>query len=463
MKLSGRLFRDVGGAGSSVLFLLPFVLLLAGCGRAASSQRPDLSPQERADLARAEQLLDGAGDRHELLGEIRAILDRVIENNPEALDAYHLLSRYHVRSGYRYPNEYDPEALQEADAVLDRVLEISPDYSRAYVQRGGVYIAMRRFSDAQTALDTARRMGSVEPWLDMNQALLLQERGEFARAAPYCNRVLSNPASGHRVKRYAYRCLIDQYERVGRDDRADAMYRELILVADDDAFTHGNHATHVLCRDDDYERAIVHAQKALSVRRDPYAYSVLSVANDRKWAAELEAGRKREAAAAWKAAREASAEDPAYQAATWCDGAAVKKVLGAMRAQGKLQRFLERDIAKKAFDGGARGFVGVFDMEVENVSYGEHGLSLTSSTIGSGGLRIVAEQRSVTVDDVRETFGNDVDAALSGKRVAYIGVVRDRRGSRLRWRPAEPDVAGDLVVELLDVNDIAIEQGRKGR
>jgi Tfp pilus assembly protein PilF len=459
MKPNGRSFRGLHAVWAAVPLLLLCVLPLVGC-EAVSSQQPGPTPQERADLVHAERLLDGAGDRPERLVEMRAILDRVIEKNPHALDAYYLLSRYHVHSGYRYPNEYDHETLQEADVLLDRALEISPDYSRAYVQRAGVYTAMRRYTDAQTALDTARRMRSAEPWLDMNQALLLQQLGRFAQAAPYCNRVLSNPASGHRVKREAYRCLIDQYERIGRDDRADAMYRELIRIADDDAFTHGNHAAHVLCRDDDYEQAIVHAQMALSVRRYPYAYSVLAIANDRKWAAELEAGRKREAAAAWKAAREASAEDPAYQAATWCDGEGVKKVLGAMRAQGKLQRLLERDIAKKAFDGGAHGFVGVFDMEVQKASYGKHGLSLTSYPIGNGGLRIVAEQRDASADEVRKKFGNDIGAALSGKRVAYIGVEKSRKGSRLRWRSTEANGAGDLVVELLDASDIVIEQAR---
>ncbi|MCC7250124.1 MAG: tetratricopeptide repeat protein [Lysobacter sp.] len=444
--------------GAYTAAALVLLILLLGCTRAAPSLTPQQIEQERADLASIELMLNRANDHPELIERSRVALDRVLARNPHALDAYYLYSRYHVRRGYQYPDLYDPKSLEDANAVLDKALEISPSYSLAYVQRGGVYIAMRRFDDAQAALDTARRMGSTSPWLDMNQALLLQAQARLHKAAGYCERVISNPASDYRVQRYAYNCLIDFQNMKGNSDEADKLERKLVAVADDDAFTHGNYATHVLCSDDDYERAIFHAESALSVKQYPYARSILAIAYYRKWAAELEAGRLSEAERAWKAARKTDSTPAAYLVATWCDSDSTRKTLIAMRERGEMEHFDQYGIARLARAPVRRSIVGVFEMTVSKGSYGPRGLVFTSDVVGNQRLRIVASTKDALPEDVQRKFGKDVNTAVSGKVIAFIGLMDIASNVANELPAGNEGGAQDLFVKVLDLDTIVVGQ-----
>jgi Flp pilus assembly protein TadD len=81
------------------------------------------------------------------LGQTRALCRRVLDANPEAVDALNLLSLVHKRSG----------ESGQAEALMSKALELDPGRADIRANLGNLYTALRRVEEAELAYRQALR------------------------------------------------------------------------------------------------------------------------------------------------------------------------------------------------------------------------------------------------------------------------------------------------------------------
>lgn len=261
-------------------------------------------------LAEAISLLDGyRGNGAELIGA-KQRLDAILRKDAKSASAYRELARYYIMGGHISREDFQGGSLEAADAVLKKAITINPKYAEAYVLQGHLYRLMERPVDAKAALTKAGMLGTDDPWLQNNWADLLIDEGNLTSAMERYTKVVDSKTENKKAMGAALAGLSEYYRKSGDLAKAGEMYRKMIDYEPGNAWNYGNYAWLLLCKQNDYEAAIIQARLALTHMNYGAGRQTLAAALFRKWAAPLKKGEKSEAAAARKEAESYSSMLP---------------------------------------------------------------------------------------------------------------------------------------------------------
>ncbi len=383
-----------------------------------------VSSTTQARLDRAILLLDEWSGKGEGLAQAKSNLEAVLRDDPRSASAYREYARYYLSEGHLRSEEFRPGTLDAAERSLDKALEIAPDFAEAYILQGHVYRLMGKPARAKAALEMADRLGSSDPWLQLNWAELLIDDGRLDEAAARYKRVAADKTS-LRTTIAAYQGLINYYKKVRRVDEVDAMYRASIALAPGDAWLHGNYAGFLLCWRDDAEAAISEATKALDLMDYGIARSTLAAALYFKWAALAMDGNKL-ADQAMAAARQVLPNaDPAAPVKEMCGmGSVLTPVLEAMLLTGEGERIPAMVSGVLAADAGTQGAPGLFVMKVQASGRHHDRLYLNSETDYRDPRNLSLVFAPEAVAAFKRKHGDEPDVFLQGKKITALGAAQ---------------------------------------
>ena len=205
------------------------VVLAAGIALiAAAALRNADRAAARAEAALAAQLLDGySGKRADLVAAARHI-DAALQRDPGCAAAWLEKARWRMDDA----GPLDPQALYNASKDLRRGLESQPDHADSYVLLGYVLTRQQRFDEAASAFETARRLGTAGPWLDIHIAAMHLRRDGPAAAEPLYREALADARLATSTRYYAQEQLAQAFARNGDPQRARVLYEELLAHED---------------------------------------------------------------------------------------------------------------------------------------------------------------------------------------------------------------------------------------
>jgi Tfp pilus assembly protein PilF len=267
-------------------------------GNACSGQSDGAATNKNIRSAQLEEvinLLDGWRGDSSVLAEAKERLDALLRSSPKLAAAHREYARYYIMSGYVRGSSVASGALAAAERSLNEALRIDPNYAEAYVLAGHLYYLQNRFPDAKDALNKARKIGTTDPWLEYNAAMIYKAEGDLDEAARRFRRVIESRTNNRKAMGESFAGLVRIYERTGQLDRAEEAHRQLIAYEPQTAWLYGNFGAFLLCQKDDSNAAIIQFRIALQKMNYGVARSGLAAALYRKWAAE-EAGRPKSAA-----------------------------------------------------------------------------------------------------------------------------------------------------------------------
>lgn len=250
----------------------------------ADAKRPQLDKKSDASFKHAIELLEGYRGQQSELEVAHVELNKVLEKYPRYAPAYREMSRYYIAQGFLIGRQFEPGALEAAEMALNKALEIEPNYAEAYVLRGHLYRLLGRYDDAVTALETAEKLGTNDPWLNCNWAALLMDKRQYDEAIRRYQLATTQKGANRKVKLAAYEGLARYYEKIGNHEKVEATYTELISAEPDYAWGYGNYARFLLCQKDDFDRSIAMARQALQIMSYGNGRFWLAAGLYRKWA-----------------------------------------------------------------------------------------------------------------------------------------------------------------------------------
>lgn len=185
--------------------------------------------QSAAEMAAEARELLNVANSAAVVAEAKGRIDAALAKDPRSTDALVQRARWQMKS-----TGLGPSALESAEADLRHALGIDPGHAGAYVLLGYVLTNQKRYDEATTALDTARKLGSKDPWLAVNTGDLLLAQGKLDAAEKHYDRMFNDAdvPGPERIDGYIglARRLADRGERErGRD-----VYRRMLSAGVDD-------------------------------------------------------------------------------------------------------------------------------------------------------------------------------------------------------------------------------------
>lgn len=266
--------------------LLALTLIFGPIGQVTVA-KDGIAPQSGPQLTQAIELLDSYGGEGSRLERARAILEEIVEKDPNNAPAHREFARYHIMRGYINYLNFRPGSLETAEASLKKALEIDPGYAEAYVLAGHLYRIMKRPTEAKTALATADALGTRDPWLQNNWADILIDEGKYEEAAQRYQNVIASGTTNRKTMVAAFEGLTRYYIGIGHLDEADSIHKKKIAYDPESAWNYGNYANFLLCRRDDYEAALDQAHRALRIMNYGAGRYTLASGLYRKWADQI--------------------------------------------------------------------------------------------------------------------------------------------------------------------------------
>jgi tetratricopeptide (TPR) repeat protein len=273
------------------------LFVAATLGAAPSVAAGPGATQESIDPAVAEvaAILNEWSGQQEVLAAARKKLEAILARDPRNYRAYKELARLTIMSGFirsRYVKngkiiypvaDVTPGTLQKAEASLRNALYFNPRYAEAYVLLGHVYLQWERIDDAVANLETAERIGTDDPWLQLNWAAVLEAKGDGKAAESRWRRVIDQGTSNKKARGVAYGFLIEHYEKTREFGKAQAVWKDLIGDQPNNAWARGNYAK-FLQKTGQYDEAVQRAREALGLMDDGPGRILLASVLLSKWA-----------------------------------------------------------------------------------------------------------------------------------------------------------------------------------
>jgi len=153
------------------------------------------------DLNLAVNLLDNGGRKDYF--RAKDILDNVIVKQPENIQAYVELARFHMKTGF---NE---RGLRRAEEILNIAYSINDKFANIYVLRGYVYSHQGKYNLAEKDFKKAEDIGTDNLWLNTNWGELYLKQDAPKRALEFYQLAIDTPrlepSSNDRAKLRAYK------------------------------------------------------------------------------------------------------------------------------------------------------------------------------------------------------------------------------------------------------------------
>lgn len=267
-------------------------------------------PELYADYVQARKWLNDTSSIRNARSAAHSKLAGILRKNPKFAPAYIEMARYELKEGYLNSsnylfNNYAHRTLDEAEIHLQKAVLLEPEYADAYVLLGFVYTHAQRYSEAHIAFFKAAEIGTGNPWLTYNFAILVDMQGKSEEAYKRYKQLIESDMKVPGAVSAAYGGAINYLVRNADYDQADTYYQERLALFPDAAFTYGNYAMFTLRYKYDYEKAIELARKSLSMRNYGYGREYLAAALVTKWyELKSQPGQSEEAEKAFKEALE---------------------------------------------------------------------------------------------------------------------------------------------------------------
>lgn len=250
----------------------------------------------------AREVLDANGVDAPDVERAGVLIGQALSLEPDSPPALVEQARYLLRRG-NDGRRYEAGVLDAAEAALARAIDRDPAFDRAHVVHGFVLMRQGRLDAARAALERADALDSEDPWLALNWGRLLMISGENDKAAlKFRGAINARPDDAALVGAIFGDLISREWETAEPDqERIDMLHRLRISVVDD-AYAHGNYATHRLCVHGDTGDAIRYGEQALARMEYPSPRMVIASAYFVDWAREVAKGRHQQAGVAYSAA-----------------------------------------------------------------------------------------------------------------------------------------------------------------
>ncbi|MDD5271474.1 MAG: hypothetical protein PHU14_02020 [Methylovulum sp.] len=277
----------------------------------ATDKEAAIDSQTKAQLKEVAALLDSWGGESSILNEARTRLDNILSSHPNYAAAHREYARYYIIHGFHRNNDHDSNDLKSAEKSLKTAIALKPNFAEAYILLGHWYFIQQRYSEAESALTTAEKLGgTTDPWFHNNWADVLIAEGNLEKAASHYLKVIGSNTKNIKVMTAAFAGLADYYTKTQHFDDADKMYKKQFAYEPKKAWPHGNYATFLLCYKDDAKAAINEFKTALQLMNYGIARTGLTAALYRQWADESLTGQISDARATLSEARALMAGNP---------------------------------------------------------------------------------------------------------------------------------------------------------
>jgi len=232
-------------------------------------------------LAAAEiRLVDYAGVTSRL-ESARNLLDSAVAIDPCYAALYVGYSRYFLRLA---SGEAAPAALARARTAVERALHLDPASASAQVVAGFVALRQGDLEASEAYLHEAERLGSTDPWLLNNWALLHEARGDPRAAATLYHQVSTREDVDLHARRFALDGLGQYYRRSGDVVQARRVIAERIRVTPGDGEGYAKQAELLLCDTGDLVAALASAERANELHNSLRTVDLLAQVLVARWA-----------------------------------------------------------------------------------------------------------------------------------------------------------------------------------
>lgn len=212
------------------------------------------------------------------------LLREVLEDDANYAPVYREYGRLYMMIGYINSNKFTEGSLDLSERSILKAIEIEPKYADAYVLLGHLYVQMKKYKEAQSALEIAESIGTKTPWLDLNWANLLIEQDQYSKALQKYINVLAGKSSDRKAYLSALSGLTKVYEVSGDYENAKSYFIKQIEYEPESAWILGNYASFLLFSYGDIDGAIENSKKALQVMNYDMGKFILACALYTKWA-----------------------------------------------------------------------------------------------------------------------------------------------------------------------------------
>lgn len=235
----------------------------------------------------------------------RIIIGHLLELDESDLSANILLARYELKAGYMYNQfmvlpKYEEDSAREAEKILLALKNKGERDPRIYSLLLDVYFSDIDLNKIEATLKEADYNKVISPSIELSKAQYYCFRKEYDKAIPIYEAIVEEQSE------YSYAAsagLLNAYDLAGYIDKAEKMYLDALEREPVDAWEHGNYAMFILSHRDDVDKAIKHAEKALSIINYGIGRKILARAYYIKWAKIVtESGNSEEVAAYLKKA-----------------------------------------------------------------------------------------------------------------------------------------------------------------
>lgn len=172
----------------------------------------------------------GGSEGREKLEKAGYMIDSMIASEPKFLPIYIEKARLTIMSGYT--NDNYMAANREALKIIQDVQDKDPSYPKPYILAGHVYTNLGDYTNAERSLEAAKEIGTDDPWLYHNWAILLGIKGQSSEAVEYAEKALK--LSGDNSK--ALLAAIDAINKYSRQSGGSGASRKIASIV----FTHFN-------------------------------------------------------------------------------------------------------------------------------------------------------------------------------------------------------------------------------
>jgi len=276
-----------------------FLLLntLASAGEWVSpvdNKYKSLHPELFSDFSEARKLLDEYRGNKKNLMQAQQLLNSIIDKEKSFAPAYLEYGRLIMKGGYYTADNFKPGVLDGTESVILKAIKIEPDYADAYVLLGYTYTKNRHFSQAEKALQKARKLGTKNPWLDLNYADLLKRTGRYKNAIEYILNAVNTDIDNPNAHSGALSKLANYYRDFNDYDEAEYWHKKRVAF-ESSAWNWGDYASFLLFNRADIEGSIEKGEKAISIKSYGLARLYLACAYYAKWHQLINEGKENEA------------------------------------------------------------------------------------------------------------------------------------------------------------------------
>jgi uncharacterized RDD family membrane protein YckC/tetratricopeptide (TPR) repeat protein len=257
--VTSRVKDTVTALANAPVAFLPDDVFETLCLHDEPAPSPELQEPGR-ELIKARKAISDAQGRRSLLEIARATLNAQLEETPCDPRIYREYARYFSRI-----SQIDVDgapALKQAMTAIDRAIALSPSYADAYVLKGFIEHMSGDNTRASEMLETAQRLGTTDPWLHINRALIARSSGNLSAAAIEYRKVIDHPTTDRNAILAAIDGIADYFVYSGDLEGAKDVFAKRIDFEPESALGHFKYARFLLCYLDDTERSLLHAQKA---------------------------------------------------------------------------------------------------------------------------------------------------------------------------------------------------------